>query len=68
MSAALDLEKVTIRLHRGDKDEIQRIHPELGHNAVIREIVHAWVRKEKHARSLRSHATQNLTDEDLDLT
>lgn len=34
-----DLEKVTVRLFRGDKDEIDAMFPNLGHNRVIRQLV-----------------------------
>lgn len=33
------LQKVTIRLHQGDKDIIDEFYPSLGHNQVIRKIV-----------------------------
>ncbi len=34
-----DKEKVTIRLHTGDRDRIRRFYPKLDYNKVIREIV-----------------------------
>ena len=39
-----DLEKVTIRLYRGDKEALQKYAPELGYNGVIRHLVHKFIR------------------------
>lgn len=35
----MDLVKVTIRLHKGDKERLDAYFPHLGYNAVIRVIV-----------------------------
>lgn len=67
MSSALDLEKVTIRVHAGDIAEINALYPELGYNAVIRELVHAHIRRKKHEQSKLTHATATLSEDDLEL-
>ena len=54
-----NLEKVTIRLHKGDKDEIDDFYPRLGHNKIIRKLV------SDHLKKLRANVDdkRNQTDE-----
>lgn len=39
-----DLEKITIRLHNGDKARLDEYHPQLGHNKVIRSLVRKYLK------------------------
>ncbi len=34
-----DLEKITIRLHRGDTKVLEQFYPNVGYNAAIRKLV-----------------------------
>lgn len=45
-----DLEKVTIRLNTGDKDELDEFYPQLGYTRVVRSLVSA------HIKMLRARA------------
>jgi len=60
-----DLEKVTIRLHRGDTKVLEQFYPSVGYNAAIRKLVR------KHCRALEEQASQAeaeiTTDIDLNL-
>lgn len=40
-----DLEKVTVRLNRGDKDKLSEYFPDLGYNKVIRVMVSNLIKK-----------------------
>lgn len=62
-----DLEKVTIRLHAGDKDKLNDYYPHVGYNVVIRELVRNFIRKieEKTSRQSEEHNI-NINMEELD--
>lgn len=49
-----DLEKATVRLNRGDKDELSALFPNVGYNKVIRALVHNFL------KSVKERALQNL--------
>lgn len=41
----LDLEKITIRIHRGDKERLDFLYPKLGHTEVIRTLIRNHIRR-----------------------
>jgi hypothetical protein len=55
-----DLEKVTIRLRRGDADKLKQFYPKLGYNEAIRRIVgyHVKQLEERFNRQLSSHDSE----------
>lgn len=55
-----DLEKVTIRLRRGDADKLKQFYPSLGYNEAIRRIVghHVKQLEEKFNRQLSTHDSE----------
>lgn len=59
--AKTDLEKVTIRLHAGDKSELDEFYPRSGHNRVIRNLVH------QHIKMLREKLNQQRSTLDDDI-
>lgn len=60
-----ELEKVTIRLFNGDKDDIMAFYPKLGYNKAIRILVRKHVRALKELESQRSPENgQRNTDPD----
>lgn len=58
--AGVDLEKVTLRLFRGDKDRLQELYPTLGYNSAARQII------KNHIRILEEKASQ-LKEKEEDL-
>lgn len=58
--AGVDLEKVTLRLFRGDKDRLQEKYPTLGYNSAARQII------KNHLRVLDEKASQ-LKEKEKDL-
>ncbi len=56
-----DLEKVTIRLHRGDTKVLEQFYPNVGYNAAIRKLVR------KHCRALQEQSSQAESEINLDL-
>lgn len=55
-----DLEKVTLRLRRGDADKLKQFYPSLGYNEAIRRIVGHHVKnlEEKLNRQLPAQETE----------
>lgn len=51
------LEKVTIRLHEGDKEILQDFYPKIGYNKAIRHIIH------KHCKTLEEIAQRKANNE-----
>lgn len=56
-----DLEKKTIRLHRGDTGILEKFYPTMGYNAAIRKLVR------KHCRALEERASQAEAGTHLEL-
>lgn len=55
-----DLEKVNLRLIRGDVATLQKFYPNVNYNRVIRTIIH------KHIRMLNERASQALSEGELE--
>lgn len=47
-----DLEKVTIRLFRGDAEKLSQIYPNVGYNEAIRKIVRNHIRTIEERKSM----------------
>jgi hypothetical protein len=64
---AKPFEKVNIRLYAGDAAEMQRLHPEVGYNRAIRDIVHRYLLaiKAREAHVLDRSLHVELDDDDL---
>lgn len=63
-----DLEKVTIRLTRGAKEELQAMFPNVGYNIVIRKLTDNFIKgvKEKASRNIKgSDITVEINEEEL---
>jgi hypothetical protein len=52
-----DLEKVTIRLRRGDSDKLKQFYPSLGYNEAIRRIVG------HHVKQLEEQVSRRLSEQ-----
>jgi hypothetical protein len=60
--------KVTLRLFDGDKDELSTMFPSIGYNAVVRQLVHNFVKgvKEREMRSRQGlTSAQNINIDEL---
>lgn len=57
-----DLEKVTVRLNRGDKNKIETFFPEVGYNRIVRALVSDFIKKveEKAQRTIGKIATPEI--------
>jgi hypothetical protein len=64
---AKPFEKVNIRLYAGDAAEMQRLHPEVGYNRAIRDIVHRYLSaiKAREAHVLDRSGHVELSPDDL---
>lgn len=51
-----NLKKVTIRLHDGDTEILEKFYPSVGYNAAIRKLVR------KHCRALEEHSSQKESE------
>jgi hypothetical protein len=61
-----DLEKVTIRLHEGDKDILEKYYPRSGYNPVIRQLVRRHIKQlEEKFNTTRSQADDTADTIDL---
>lgn len=56
--ASTDLEKVTVRLHAGDKDALTKYYPMAGYNKAIRALIH------QHVKALRARNEQETQHND----
>jgi hypothetical protein len=61
-----NLEKVTVRLYIGDKEELNSFYPQLGYNKVVRKLI------TDHLKKLRERVNQKRSetndDDDIDLS
>ena len=64
MPAREPLEKVSIRLFKGDKARLDDLFPQAGHNRVIRELVRRTIRQIEERASQRQQ--KELASNDID--
>lgn len=61
-----DLEKITIRVHRGDPAKLDLLFPEIGYNKVIRTMVRNLI-KQVEEKSQHKHQQPKINPEDINL-
>ena len=60
-----DLEKITIRLHSGDKEELEEYYPQLGHNKVIRSLVRSHIKQLRAKLEQERNNNESINPDDI---
>lgn len=62
----LPLVKVTVRIFTGDKEILDELYPNQGHNIIIRELVHQHIKKVRFVANAKAAPPPNEPILDLD--
>ena len=58
-----DLEKVTVRIHRGDREILKQFYPSMGYNEAMRILIHNHCKAlQERANLAEDEATTDLPD------